>query len=173
MKRRHKIVSLLIAAAMVTPLALSNVNTVEAANKFAGQESKYYRLCSSKTLTRSNQNTCKEFNKYLKTKSASLKNEINSKQNSVNSAKLSISDVANKINTLNSQINEANQKIAYMNTAITNAENNLNQKKALLKDRIYSMQSQMNSNACVDYLFNASSFSDFFSRAATLKDLTA
>ena len=27
-KRRHKIVSLLIAAAMVTPLALSNVNTV-------------------------------------------------------------------------------------------------------------------------------------------------
>lgn len=172
-KRRHKIVSLLIAAAMVTPLALSNVNTVEAANKFAGQESKYYRLCSSKTLTRSNQNTCKEFNKYLKTKSASLKNEINSKQNSVNSAKLSISDVANKINTLNSQINEANQKIAYMNTAITNAENNLNQKKALLKDRIYSMQSQMNSNAYVDYLFNASSFSDFFSRAATLKDLTA
>lgn len=173
MKRRRKIVSLLIAAAMVTPLALSNVNTVEAANKFAGQESKYYRLCSSKTLTRSNQNTCKEFNKYLKTKSASLKNEINSKQNSVNSAKLSISDVANKINTLNSQINEANQKIAYMNTAITNAENNLNQKKALLKDRIYSMQSQMNSNAYVDYLFNASSFSDFFSRAATLKDLTA
>ena len=172
-KRRHKIVSLLIAAAMVTPLALSNVNTVEAANKFAGQESKYYRLCSSKTLTRSNQNTCKEFNKYLKTKSASLKNEINSKQNSVDSAKLSISDVANKINTLNSQINEANQKIAYMNTAITNAENNLNEKKALLKDRIYSMQSQMNSNAYVDYLFNASSFSDFFSRAATLKDLTS
>ena len=165
--------SLLIAAAMVTPLALSNVNTVEAANKFAGQESKYYRLCSSKTLTRSNQNTCKEFNKYLKTKSASLKNEINSKQNSVDSAKLSISDVANKINTLNSQINEATQKIAYMNTAITNAENNLNEKKALLKDRIYSMQSQMNSNAYVDYLFNASSFSDFFSRAATLKDLTS
>lgn len=60
-----------------------------------------------------------------------------------------------------------------MNTAITNAENNLNEKKALLKDRIYSMQSQMNSNAYVDYLFNASSFSDFFSRAATLKDLTS
>lgn len=173
MKRRHRIVSLLIAAAMVTPLALSNVNTVEAANKFAGQESKYYKLCSSKTLTRSNQNTCKSFNKYLKTKSASLKNEISSKQNNVDSAKLSIADVANKINNLNSQINEANQKIAYMNTAITNSENNLNQKKTLLKDRIYSMQSQMNSNAYVDYLFNASSFSDFFSRAATLKDLTA
>ena len=173
MKRGHKIVSLLIACAMVTPLALSNVNTVEAANKFEGQETKYYKLCSSKTLTRSNQNTCKEFNKYLKTKSASLKNEINSKQNSVDSAKLSISDAANKINTLNSQINEATQKIAYMNTAITNAENNLNEKKALLKDRIYSMQSQMNSNAYVDYLFNASSFSDFFSRAATLKDLTS
>ena len=172
-KRRHKIVSLLIAAAMVTPLALSNVNTVEAANKFAGQESKYYRLCSSKTLTRSNQNTCKEFNKYLKTKSASLKSEISSKQSNVDSAKLSIADAADKINSLNSQINEATQKIAYMNTAITNAENNLNEKKALLKDRIYSMQSQMNSNAYVDYLFNASSFSDFFSRAATLKDLTS
>ena len=158
---------------MVTPLALSNVNTVEAANKFEGQETKYYKLCSSKTLTRSNQNTCKEFNKYLKTKSASLKSEISSKQSSVDSAKLSISDAADKINSLNSQINEATQKIAYMNTAITNAENNLNEKKALLKDRIYSMQSQMNSNAQVDYLFNASSFSDFFSRAATLKDLTS
>lgn len=173
MKRVHKIVSLLIACAMVTPLALSNVNTVEAANKFEGQETKYYKLCSSKTLTRSNQNTCKEFNKYLKTKSASLKSEISSKQSSVDSAKLSISDAADKINSLNSQINEATQKIAYMNTAITNAENNLNEKKALLKDRIYSMQSQMNSNAYVDYLFNASSFSDFFSRAATLKDLTS
>lgn len=173
MKRGHKIVSLLIACAMVTPLALSNVNTVEATNKFEGQETKYYKLCSSKTLTRSNQNTCKEFNKYLKTKSASLKSEISSKQSNVDSAKLSISDAANKINSLNSQINEATQKIAYMNTAITNAENNLNEKKALLKDRIYSMQSQMNSNAYVDYLFNASSFSDFFSRAATLKDLTS
>jgi cell wall-associated NlpC family hydrolase len=168
-KRGHRIVSLLIACAMVTPLALSNVNTVEAANKFEGQETKYYKLCSSKTLTRSNQNTCKEFNKYLKTKSASL----NSKQSNVDSAKLSIADAADKINSLNSQINEATQKIAYMNTAITNAENNLNEKKALLKDRIYSMQSQMNSNAYVDYLFNASSFSDFFSRAATLKDLTS
>ena len=118
-------------------------------------------------------NTCKEFNKYLKTKSASLKSEISRKQSSVDSAKLSISDAADKINSLNSQINEATQKIAYMNTAITNAENNLNEKKALLKDRIYSMQSQMNSNAYVDYLFNASSFSDFFSRAATLKDLTS
>ncbi len=173
MKRGHKIVSLLIACAMVTPLAFSNVNTVEAANKFEGQETKYYKLCPSKTLTRSNQNTCKEFNKYLKTKSASLKSEISSKQSSVDSAKLSISDAADKINSLNSQINEATQKIAYMNTAITNAENNLNEKKALLKDRIYSMQSQMNSNAYVDYLFNASSFSDFFSRAATLKDLTS
>lgn len=173
MKRGHKIVSLLIACAMVTPLAFSNVNIVEAANKFEGQETKYYKLCSSKTLTRSNQNTCKEFNKYLKTKSASLKSEISSKQSSVDSAKLSISDAADKINSLNSQINEATQKIAYMNTAITNAENNLNEKKALLKDRIYSMQSQMNSNAYVDYLFNASSFSDFFSRAATLKDLTS
>jgi cell wall-associated NlpC family hydrolase len=172
-KRGHRIVSLLIACAMVTPLALSNVNTVEAANKFEGQETKYYKLCSSKTLTRSNQNTCKEFNKYLKTKSASLKSEINSKQSNVDSAKLSIADAADKINSLNSQINEATQKIAYMNTAITNAENNLNEKKALLKDRIYSMQSQMNSNAYVDYLFNASSFSDFFSRAATLKDLTS
>lgn len=172
-KRGHKIVSLLIACAMVTPLALSNVNTVEAANKFEGQETKYYKLCSSKTLTRSNQNTCKEFNKYLKTKSASLKSEISSKQSNVDSAKLSIADAADKINNLNSQINEATQKIAYMNTAITNAENNLNEKKALLKDRIYSMQSQMNSNAYVDYLFNASSFSDFFSRAATLKDLTS
>ena len=173
MKRGHKIVSLLIACAMVTPLALSNVNTVEAANKFEGQETKYYKLCSSKTLTRSNQNTCKEFNKYLKTKSASLKSEISSKQSNVDSAKLSIADAADKINSLNSQIKEASQKIAYMNTAITNAENNLNEKKALLKDRIYSMQSQMNSNAYVDYLFNASSFSDFFSRAATLKDLTS
>ena len=173
MKRGHKIVSLLIACAMVTPLALSNVNTVEAANKFEGQETKYYKLWSSKTLTRSNQNTCKEFNKYLKTKSASLKSEISSKQSNVDSAKLSIADAADKINSLNSQINEATQKIAYMNTAITNAENNLNEKKALLKDRIYSMQSQMNSNAYVDYLFNASSFSDFFSRAATLKDLTS
>lgn len=49
-----------------------STSQVHAVN-FEGQEDKYMKLCSSKSLSNSNYNTCKQFNSYLKRKTISYK----------------------------------------------------------------------------------------------------
>lgn len=49
-----------------------STSQVHAVN-FEGQEDKYMKLCSSKSLSNSNYNTCKQFNSYLKKKTISYK----------------------------------------------------------------------------------------------------
>ena len=60
---------------------LSDVNAVN----FEGQEEKYMKLCSSKSLSSSNYSTCKQFNNYLKKKNKDL-------QSSIDDSKTKISD---------------------------------------------------------------------------------
>ena len=48
-----------------------STSQVHAVN-FEGQEDKYMKLCSSKSLSNSNYNTCKQFNSYLKKKNNQL-----------------------------------------------------------------------------------------------------
>ena len=52
-----------------------STNQVHAVN-FEGQEDKYMKLCSSKSLSNSNYNTCKQFNSYLKKKNNQLQSSI-------------------------------------------------------------------------------------------------
>ena len=49
-----------------------STSQVHAVN-FEGQEDKYMKLCSSKSLSNSNYNTCKQFNSYLKKKNNQYK----------------------------------------------------------------------------------------------------
>ena len=49
-----------------------STSQVHAVN-FEGQEDKYMKLCSSKSLSNNNYNTCKQFNSYLKKKNISYK----------------------------------------------------------------------------------------------------
>ena len=52
-----------------------STSQVHAVN-FEGQEDKYMKLCSSKSLSNSNYNTCKQFNSYLKKKNNQLQSSI-------------------------------------------------------------------------------------------------
>ncbi len=170
--KNKKIVGILLSIALALPLAMSGIKDTTATN-FSGNESKYYKLCSSSKLTKSEQSTCKEFNSYLKDKSSSLKSTVASNQNDVDAAKLSLEKMQDKIDSINAQIKTSEARISYINTSIKNTENQIKTKQEKLKERVYAMQNELNSNMYISYLFGAQSFSDFFSRAATLSDLTA
>lgn len=172
--RQGRFLKYILSLALITPFAYqAQSQNVNAASAFAGKEDTYYKLCSSKKLSKSKQQTCQEFNTYLKGRSKDLKSQIASTKKSVQSTKSSITTMQKKITSLNSQINTTKKRIAYVKVSIANTEKALNKKESTLKNRIYAAQATTNSNSYVSYLFGADSFSDFFSRVSTVGDITS
>ena len=129
-----------------------STSQVHAVN-FEGQEDKYMKLCSSKSLSNSNYNTCKQFNSYLKKKS-------------------SLDYVVSKIADLNNQIEQKQQEINYLESSIKSLEASITAKENEVKERMYAMQSYNNSNSYIEFIFGASNFSDFFSRIDSVNEIT-
>lgn len=166
-----RIISTLLSLSLVVPI-LTSISSVDATN-FDGKESYYYTLCSSKNLSTSKQKTCKSFNKYLKEKSSDLKGNISDTQDKIAATKDSIVKTAQLLESTEKDISDKNKQISYTEKSIQNTKEAIKDKEEKLKSRIYAMQSQLNSNIYLDYLFNAKSFTDFFSRLSTIGDITA
>ena len=77
-----KITSFLLASSLVISVFSMSFYETHAEN-FAGQESKYIKLCSSSTLTTKQQKTCKEFNTYLNDKNKKLNKEAQKAKESI------------------------------------------------------------------------------------------
>lgn len=165
-----KITQSLLSASLLLSLFI-NLTSVQAVD-FSGKETYYIKLCSS-AVTRSNQKTCREFNSYLRKKNANLKNEISKNKKELENTKDDIAEVNNKITKLNKRIKEKEAEIKYIESSIKKVENNIKKKEKLMRDRLYAMQTYYNSNIFVDFLFGASSFTDFFSRLNSINDITA
>ena len=148
-----------------------NINNVSATD-FSGQEDTYMTLCSSSNLSTGNLATCKEFNSYLKNKNASLKKEAASAKATLDSTQASLDEIQSQLNTINSDISTKESEITYLETSITNLEASIAKKEQEVKDRMYAMQAYNNSNSYVDFIFGAESFSDMFSRIASVNQIT-
>ncbi|MEG0591930.1 MAG: NlpC/P60 family protein [Coprobacillus sp.] len=142
------------------------------AEDFAGKEDKYIKLCSSSKLTSSQQKTCKEFNTYLSKKNKDLSKEAANAKKESQKTQESIEDVASEITALDKKIESANKELDYIQSSIKKLNQNITEKKQELAERMYSMQTITNSHSYITYLFSAESFSDFFSRLASFKEIT-
>lgn len=143
------------------------------ATDFEGQEDKYMKICSSSNLSNSNLSTCKEFNTYLKKKNKDLKNQVSDTKAQASNTKASLDSITAEITSLNDDIAQKEAEINYLQTSISNLETSIAKKEDELKDRMYSMQSYMNNNSYIDFIFGASDFSDMFSRIASINELTS
>lgn len=166
-----KILISLISLSMITVLIINPTN-VKAIN-FEGKEDKYIKICSSANLAKSQEKTCKKFNKYLKEKNKKLTAEIKKDQTTLNETKDDILEVQTEISAVQKQINAKQSEINYLTKSINKIEKNIKEKDKEMKDRLYTMQSDYNSNFFIQFLFGANSFSDFFSRINSLNDITA
>lgn len=160
-----------VAVSLTIFVSVGNRNVVSA-DEFSGKEDKYIILCSSSKLTTNNQNTCKRFNNYLKEKNSKITKEIEESNNIKVDAETNIKTLEEKITELDKEISESNKEISYLENSIKNLESNIKTKKELLKERLYSMQSTMNSNMFVEYLFGAADFTDFLSRTSQISEIT-
>lgn len=160
---------------LATTLTISSLLVVQNvfATDFSGQEDKYMNICASDTLSKSDENVCKEFNAYLKEKNKNLKSQMSDNEKEIANSKASIDELDATLKDLNSSISSKEAEITYLNNSISTLEKNIANKETELKDRMYSMQSYINSNYYIDFIFGASNFSDLFSRMNSITELTA
>lgn len=128
-----------------------STSQVHAVN-FEGQEDKYMKLCSSKSLSNSNYNTCKQFNSYLKKKNNQLQSSIDESKFKISDTQSSLDDVVSKIADLNNQIEQKQQEINYLESSIKSLEASITAKENEVKERMYAMQSYNNSNSYIEFI---------------------
>lgn len=164
-----------IIGAISTCLAVSlfaTITPVKATN-FEGQEDKYMKLCTSSTLSKNDGDTCREFNKYLKDKQSQYKEQSKNTKNEIANTKNNLESIEQQINSIQDEIKQKENEIEYLNTSITNLEKKIEDSEQEVTDRMYAMQSYINNNAYVDFIFGAASFSDMFARMDSINELTA
>ena len=139
---------------------------------FSKNETKYMSLCASGSLTNSNKKTCEAFNSYLKEKNKKLKKELQSQKNEAQSTANSLSAAEKKLNSINNSISSKEAEIQYVETSIQNTQADIDKDNQEIKDRMYVMQSYMNENTFINYIFGANSFTDMLSRIDSFNTLT-
>lgn len=165
----RKVILCIIHLTMIFAL-FGSIQDIEAI-QFENQEQKYMSLCSSSQLSKY-QSECKEFNEYLKKKNKNLKQTIVNTQNDIEKTKNDIDSVQLQISSLDQQIKESEKEIAYIESSIHQLQQSIVDKENELKDRMYVMQSHINSNRYIEYLFSSDSFTEFFSRTESVNELT-
>lgn len=168
MKAKKYIISLMTCSML---LGVGYFKPVEAID-FSKNETKYMSLCSSSQLTNDNKKTCESFNSYLKDKNKKLKKELQSQKEDAQSTANSLSAAEKKLNSINNSISSKEAEIKYVETSIQNTQNEIDQNSQEIKDRMYVMQSYMNENTFINYIFGASSFTDMLSRIDSFNTLT-
>lgn len=152
-------------------LGVSYFKPVEAID-FSKNEAKYMSLCSSSQLTNDNKKTCESFNSYLKEKNKKLNKELQSQKSDAQNTANSLSATEKKLNSINNSISSKEAEIKYVENSIQNTQNEIDQNSQEIKDRMYVMQSYMNENTFINYIFGANNFTDMLSRIDSFNTLT-
>lgn len=139
---------------------------------FSKNEAKYMSLCSSSHLTNDNKKTCESFNSYLKEKNKKLNKKLQSQKSDAQNTANSLSAAEKKLNSINNSISSKEAEIKYVENSIQNTQNEIDQNSQEIKDRMYVMQSYMNENTFINYIFGANNFTDMLSRIDSFNTLT-
>lgn len=168
MKVKKYIIGLMTCSML---LGVGYFKPVEAID-FSKNEAKYMSLCSSSQLTNDNKKTCESFNSYLKEKNKKLNKELQSQKGDAQNTANSLSAAEKKLNSINNSISSKEAEIKYVENSIQNTQNEIDQNSQEIKDRMYVMQSYMNENTFINYIFGANNFTDMLSRIDSFNTLT-
>lgn len=143
------------------------------ATEFEGNEDQYYELCKSDDLSKEDVQVCREFKRYLADKQNELEDRIESNQKKIEDLNLELIDIYELIADVSAQINEQQAKIDVLEAEIARLEDSINKKDQQIRERMYVLQSNLNSNVYLEFLMGATSIDDFFSRMASIDEITA
>ena len=153
-------------------LCVNHLPTEVYATDFAGNEDEYYELCQSEDLDKEGIQVCREFRDYLSKKQQNLDKQIASNQEKIDNLNTELDDVYVMIEDLSQKIADQEKKIAILDAEIERLQKSIDEKDQQIRDRMYVMQSSINSNVYLEFLMGASSIDDFFSRMSSIDDLT-
>ena len=74
---------------------------------------------------------------------------------------------------IDTKIQSAKSELNYVQKNITALQKKVTNQNQQLQERLYTMQTTMNSNLFVTYIFGAESFTDFISRVVNFKEITS
>lgn len=167
-----KLVKIIIAFSFIVTCFYNYTNDVYATD-FSGREKEMMKMCKRTDLSKSERTTCREFKDYINKKNQSIQGKIDSAKTSVNETKEQVAVVASQISEIEASISLKNEEIEFLNADIANTELEIETKENLLKERMYEMQTYINSNQYLDFILGASDFSDLFSRVEGINEITA
>lgn len=139
---------------------------------FSKDETKYMTLCSSGQLSANNKSTCEAFNEYLKKKNKDLNQQLAEQKKSADQTANTLEDVQAELSKINNNISAKEAEIQYVETTITNTQAEIDQNSLEIKERMYAMQSYMNENTYINFIFGAEDFVDLLSRIDSYNELT-
>lgn len=153
-------------------LCINYLPTDVYATDFEGNEDEYYEFCKSEDLDKDGIKVCREFREYIFDKQKNLDDQIAANEKKIANLNTELDDVYTMIADLKRQIGEQEKKIAVLDADIERLQKNIDDKDQQIRDRMYVMQSSINSNMYLEFLMGASSIDDFFSRMSSIDDLT-
>ncbi len=163
---------LLLFALSVLTLSFAPKPTVRAEEDFEGREDEYYELCESEELAGSDIQVCREFRSYLSEKQKDLDAEISANEDKIASLSTELEEVYIMISDVQHQMAEQQQKIDVLNAEIGRLEDSIAEKDGRIRERMYVLQSTVNSNAFLEFLMGSVSLDDFFGRMASIDEMT-
>lgn len=170
MKRKQFTLSLL-SLSLISVLCLSSFQVQ--ATDFKNKENHYIKLCSSSKLTSKQQKTCKKFNTYLYEKNQSIIKDSKETKEDVKKTKKTLENIEKEIATYTKKIDVAEKELTYINKNITSLNKQVKKKKKLLEERLYTMQTSLNSHMFISYLYSAKDITDFIRRAINVQEITS
>lgn len=162
----------MVIIGFIVGMIITMLTPVFADSDFEADEDKYITLCSSKSLSQSQQNTCKKFNTYLKQKSKEVREDISETKQDISETSDDIDAIKDKIEKNEQEIVTLEIDIKQLEQDIKDLESTISQKKELLGDRLYAMQSLSNSNDFLYFIMGAQDFTTAYRRAKGIKELT-
>lgn len=152
---------------------------------FSKNESYYEKLCFG-TISRENYTVCQQFQTYINQKAKNAQADLANLQNDLKDVKKNIVALAQKVSEYEATIVELDRQIRILTDSIYYLETNIktlekeivvreeNAKKIDdgIRDRLVVMQGFLSVNGYIEFIMNATSFSDLIRRVEGIQDTT-
>lgn len=146
---------------------------VKAENDFEINERTYIEKCKASDMTKKDTQICDEFNQYLKDKNSASEENAKTMRDDIEEKESTIQDLQDEIDQMQADIESKQIEIDYTTQNINELAIHIEEKETKIKERLYEMQTYLNSNQLFDFIMGASTFSDLFSRIDGINEITS
>jgi len=148
-------------------------NEKVSATEFAGREDEYTEMCQdTSSLSKSDLQVCSEFSTYLKNKNSNIENSINQAQDELDATLQDLNLAKAQLETTEQQIDSVKSEITVLKASIEQLTKDIDDKKQLLRDRMYVLQTYVNGNELTNLLLSSGSLDELLTRIQCIDELT-